>query len=137
MKLKIPNTASATPWGLFFLRVAASGMILTHGIPKFLNYSDKLHTFSDPLGISSPISLTMAIGAEVFCAIALLLGLRSRLAAVPLLFTMLVAVILVHGGDPFKKIELPIMYGIMYATLMICGGGALQLDQWLNKKRKG
>jgi putative oxidoreductase len=135
MELKIPNTISSTPWGLFFLRISAGCMILTHGIPKFLTYSEKLHTFSDPLGISSPVSLTMAIGAEVFCAIALLLGLRTRLAAVPLLFTMLVATLLIHGSDPFQKKEMAIMYGIVFATLVICGGGALQLDNWISKKR--
>jgi putative oxidoreductase len=133
-KFKIPSPQTATPWGLFFLRVAASCMILTHGIPKFLSYSEKLHTFSDPLGVSSPVSLTMAIGAEVFCAIALLLGLRPRFAAVPLLFTMLVAGILVHSSDPFQKKEMAFMYGIIFATLMICGGGALQLDTWLARK---
>jgi len=133
---KIPNTETSTPWGLFFLRIAVSCMMLTHGIPKFLSYSEKLHTFSDPLGVSSPVSLTLAIGAEVFCSIALLLGLRTRLAAVPLLFTMLVASILVLGGDPFQKRELPLMFALIYATLMICGGGALQLDYWINKKRK-
>ncbi len=136
MKLKIPSTTAATPWGLSFLRIAASSMILTHGIPKFLSYSEKLHSFADPLGVSSPISLTMAIGAEVFCAIALLLGLRTRLAAVPLLFTMLVAALLVHGSDPFQKKEMAIMYGIIFATLIICGGGALQLDHWINKKAR-
>jgi len=134
MKLKIPSTESATPWGLFFLRVAASGMMLSHGIPKFLSYSEKLHTFSDPLGVSSPVSLTLAIGAEVFCSIALLLGLRTRLAALPLLFTMLVAAILVLSGDPFQKRELPLMFAIIYATLMLCGGGALQLDRWIRRR---
>lgn len=135
MKLKIPSTEASTPWGLFFLRVTVSCMMLTHGIPKFLSYSEKVHTFSDPLRVSSPISLTLAVGAEVFCSIALLLGLRSRLAAVPLLFTMLVAALLVLGGDPFQKRELPLMFAVIYATLMICGGGALQLDSWIRKKK--
>jgi len=132
--IKIPDTQIATPWGLFFLRVAVSIMMLSHGIPKFLSYSEKFHTFQDPLGISSPISLTMAIGAEVFCSLALILGLRPRFAAIPLLFTMLVAAILVHGADPFQKQELPLVYASIFATLMICGGGALQLDTWLMRK---
>lgn len=137
IKFKIPSTAVATPWGLLLLRVAVSSLILTHGIPKFLSYSERLHSFADPLGVSSPVSLTLAIGAEVFCAIALLLGLRTRLAALPLLFTMLVAAILVHGNDPFQKQELPLMYASIFATLMLCGGGALQLDEWLYKKIRG
>lgn len=135
-KFHIPDTQTATPWGLFFLRVAGGMMMLSHGIPKFLSYSEKFHSFSDPLGVSSPVSLTLAIGAEVFCSIALILGLRPRFAAVPLLFTMLVAAILVHGGDPFQKQELPLVYASIFATLMICGGGALQLDAWLKKKAR-
>lgn len=135
MKLKIPSSATSTPWGLFFLRVSVSCMILTHGIPKFLTYSEKLHSFADPLGVSSPVSLTLAVGAEVFCAIALFLGLRSRLAAIPLLFTMLVATLIIHSSDPFQKKEMAILYAIIFATLMICGGGALQLDHWINKKQ--
>lgn len=134
--IKMPDTQIATPWGLFFLRIAGGVMMLSHGIPKFLNYSEQFHTFQDPLGISSPISLTMAIGAEVFCSIALILGLRPRFAAVPLLFTMLVAAILVHGNDPFQKQELPLLYASIFITLIVCGGGALQLDHWIHKKRK-
>jgi len=134
LSIKIPSTQAATPWGLFFLRIAVSLMMLSHGIPKFLNYSENLHSFKDPLGVTSPISLTLAIGAEVFCSIALILGLRARFAAVPLLFTMLVAAILVHGSDPFQQQELPLLYASIFITLIVCGGGALQLDSWLARK---
>ena len=38
----------------------------------------------------------MAIGAEIGCSLFLVIGLGTRLAAIPLAFTMIVALFIVH-----------------------------------------
>ncbi len=73
----------------------------------------------------------MAIGAEVGCSLLLIVGLASRLAAIPLAFTMLVALFVVHANDPWKVKELAATYLLVYVALMLAGPGRFSLDHSL------
>lgn len=117
--------------GLLLLRLGFGGLMLTHGIPKLMNYATLATQFPDPLGVGSQLSVIMAISAEVGCAGLLILGLFTRLATIPLIITMLVAALIVHGGDPFAKKEAAITYLIPYLTLLLTGPGRFACDHWL------
>ena len=117
--------------GLLILRLAFGGLMLTHGFPKLMAFSERADTFPDPLGVGHVLSMTLAVSAEFFCAIALVLGLGTRLVAIPLLITMLVAAFVVHGDDPFKKQELALLYAFPYLALILTGGGRFSLDALL------
>jgi len=123
---------------LLVTRISVGSMMLTHGIPKLMNFfSTGDVVFSDPLGVGTIPSLMMTIFAEVFCSIFLILGLGTRIAAVPLIITMLVAVLIVHASDPFGDKELALMYLTVYMFLIVAGSGKYSLDQWLlNRQRK-
>jgi putative oxidoreductase len=56
-----------------------------------------------------------------------LLGIGTRLAAIPPLVTMIVASGLVHASDPWPRKELPILYGVAFLTLALAGGGRFGL----------
>ncbi|MEZ4815584.1 MAG: DoxX family protein [Bdellovibrionota bacterium] len=122
--------------GLLFLRICSGGLMLSHGFPKLQNWYSLSGSFPDPLGIGSTLSLAGAVGAEFFCALLLVLGLATRLAAVPLLFTMLVAAFLVHGADPLQKKELALIYSGMYLALIFLGGGKYSLSNYFPKLKK-
>ncbi|HEX4925214.1 MAG TPA: DoxX family protein [Bdellovibrionales bacterium] len=114
---------------LLVLRIGFGGvMLLAHGLPKLMSYSERANTFADPIGLGSNVSLILAIGAEVFCALAVTFGLFTRLAAVPLAFTMFVAAIVVHAGDPWQKKELAVMYFIAFVAIIVAGPGRFSLD---------
>lgn len=60
------------------------------------------------LGLPFPTLMAfLAVGAEVFGAIALLLGLGTRWFAIPLMFTMLVAVFKVHWDNGWQAVADP------------------------------
>ncbi|WMJ74720.1 DoxX family protein [Cytophagaceae bacterium ABcell3] len=120
-------------WLLFF-RVTASAFMLTHGAPKFIKVLEGDFTFADPLGVGPAVSLILTVFAEFFCSIFILLGLGTRLAVIPLIITMLVAAFVVHAADPFAKQELPLLYVLIYATLLITGSGKLSIDYFIEKK---
>ena len=83
------------------------------------------------------MSLIMAIGAEVGCSILLILGLGTRLAVIPLAFTMLVALFVVHAEDPWKVKELAAIYLLVYASLLLTGPGQFSLDHcWWCKRNQ-
>ena len=108
-------------------------MLYAHGWPKLASFSEKSGGFPDPLGIGSPASLTLAVFAEVLCALALMLGLFTRAAAIPLLITMLVAAFIVHGDDPFQKKEFALLYAIPFLALILTGAGTYSVDSKLKK----
>lgn len=115
--------------GLFVLRVSVGGMMVgSHGLPKLLAFADKSQTFSDPLGVGAATSLSLAIFAELFCAVLVTLGLFTRIAAVPLLFTMLTAAFVVHADDPFSKKEFALLFAFPFFALVLTGPGPWSLD---------
>ncbi len=125
------NHNTSLSLGLLVLRLGFGGLMLTHGIPKLMNYSTLASQFPDPIGMGSQISLLLAIGAEVGCSLLLILGLFTRLATLPLIITMLVAALIVHGADPFAKKEAALTFLISYVTLLMTGPGRYALDVWI------
>lgn len=93
--------------------------------------------FADPFGLGPTFSLALATFAEVVCSVLVLIGLGTRLAAIPLILTMLVALIYVHGGDPFPKLELPFHFLMIYLVLLFAGSGKYSVDYLLQRKRTG
>lgn len=118
-----------TALGLLILRVGfAATLAIRHGLPKLLDFSSKLHTFPDPIGLGSPISLTLTVGAELLCPVLIIIGIFTRFAALPVVFAMAVAFFVVHGADPFAKKELAFMYLIGFSTIMAAGAGRFSAD---------
>lgn len=121
--------------GLLILRLASGGMMLFgHGWGKLTGFSDLSTRFPNPLGFGSAPSLALTVFAEVFCAAALMLGLFTRAVALPILFTMLVAAIIVHGDDGFKGMEKALLFAAPYLVLMLTGAGAFSIDSKLARR---
>lgn len=121
--------------GLLCLRVCLGGfMLVAHGWKKLAKFSVLSSKFPDPIGLGSSVALSLAVFAEVGCALLLILGLWTRAAAVPLLVTMLVAAFVIHGGDPWKKKEFALLYAVPFLTLVFTGGGRYSLEAMLGKK---
>jgi len=127
----------ATDYALLFFRVALAIMMLVHGVPKLMTFfGDAEIQFADPIGLGMTASLALAVFAEVICSILLLVGLATRLASIPLLITMLVAVLIVHVPDGWARQELPTLYAICYVVLILTGPGKYSLDHMFLKKKK-
>lgn len=120
--------------GLLLLRVSLGGlMIANHGWVKIINYETLKTQFFNFLGLGSEISLILAIVAEILCSILLIFGLYTRIALIPLLVTMLVAVG-VHGWQIFGEAELSFIYFIGFVFLLIVGPGDKSIDARMNKR---
>ncbi len=127
-----------TSAGLLLLRVGIGCLLLVHGIAKVQGFSEMSAAFPDPIGLGSKLSLIMAIGAEVGCSLLLIVGVASRLAAIPLAITMLVALFIVHSEDPWKVKELAAVYLLVFVTLLLTGPGCFSLDHlWRTKSSNG
>ncbi|WP_153558336.1 DoxX family protein [Roseimaritima sediminicola] len=123
--------------GLLVLRVLFGLLMLVHGWQKLSGFGELAEVFPDPIGIGSRLSLILAIGAEFGCSLLLIIGLATRLATIPLAFTMLVAGLVVHSDDPWQKKELAFCYLTVYIVLLLTGPGKFSLDHLLaNRKSK-
>ncbi len=120
--------------GLLLLRIGASALMLTHGLPKLTKMLAGNFAFGDPLGLGSGASLVLAVLAEVGCSLLILVGAGTRLAALPLVVTMLVAALIVHADDAFGKKELPLLYLLIYTVLLLAGSGKYSVDALLNRR---
>lgn len=120
---------------LFLLRLIVGFFMLSHGVGKFSKlFGDAPIQFADPIGMGTTASLALTVFAEVFCSIFLILGLATRVTAIPLLITMVVIVFIVHVNDGFGKQELPLLYSVVYLTLAIAGSGKFSIDNWIFKR---
>ena len=120
---------------LVVLRIAAGGFMLSHGVGKFEKlFSGEPIMFPDPLGVGATVSLALVVFSDVFCSIFLIIGIGTRLAAIPLIITMLVAAFIAHAGDGFGKQELPLLYTVIYIVLAISGSGKYSVDNLIYKR---
>jgi len=114
---------------LLLLRVGFSGMMLTHGIPKLAKLGDSPIAFPDPIGVGSTASLILTLLGEVVAPILILIGFKTKLAAIPAAITMLVAAFVVHLSDPMATKEKALLYLIGFVVIFLAGPGKFSIDK--------
>lgn len=110
---------------LLILRSVLGLLMLFHGIAKLNHGVDGIGNMLAEKGIPSFVAYGVIIG-EVVAPILMIIGYRTKLAAMVFSFTMLVAVLLAHSGDIFKLTEHG-SWGIELQGLYFFGGVVLIL----------
>ena len=85
-------------------------------------------------GFPIPAFFAWAAGLSEFLGgIFLALGFLTRISSFFIAFTMLVALIGVHGADPFNKQELAFMYFFVAIAFLLKGASDWSVDNYLRK----
>jgi len=126
-------SAGAFNAAMLFLRLAFGILMMNHGYQKLLHFADKQHSFMNFLGMGSTLSLLLVIFAEFFCALFIILGLFTRLAAIPLIITTCVMIFKVHNGDVFGDGETAALYLTGFLVLLLVGPGRVSVDSMIGK----
>jgi putative oxidoreductase len=140
-----PQTAPA------ILRLVLGVVFFTHGAQKTLGwwggygFSGTLHGF-EHTGIPAVFAF-LAIAAEFFGGLGLILGLFGRVAAFGIACNMVVAIVKVHaanglfmnwtGRQKGEGFEFHLLVLAMTAAIMIAGSGAWSVDRALTKSAAG
>ncbi len=118
---------------MLILRVGFGGLIAYHGWDKASGYAKLSTQFPDPLGIGVVNSLNGAIAAELVCGVLVLLGVFTRLATVPVIFTMAIAAFVIHAPHPLMVVggdakEPALLYLIAFLGIFLAGPGRCSVD---------
>jgi putative oxidoreductase len=123
--------------GILILRVFPGiGLLVFHGWGKLTRIPGIFETFPNPIGLGPALSAGLVIFAEVFCTLAVILGLYTRWAAVPIVIFFLVAALIQHAPDPWAKKEFALVYAVPFVALIFTGGGRYALDTMLRRGKR-
>jgi uncharacterized membrane protein YphA (DoxX/SURF4 family) len=94
MTLRENIIATSAPAPSILIRLAVGGVFLSEGIQKFLFPGENGAGRFAKIGIPAPEIMAPFVGVvEIVCGALILMGLLTRLAAVPLIIDMLVAIL--------------------------------------------
>ena len=119
---------------IFLIRLGFGGFLfLNHGLLKLNRFSELKNSFSDPFHVGHTTSLVLALFAEVFCSLLLVLGLLTRLASFVLVILFLTIIFIIQKHKPLENSELEILYLMASFTTLFCGPGKWSLDRLIGK----
>lgn len=119
--------------GQFLLRVGVSALMMTHGWPKLqkLMAGGEIEFF-DFMWLGPTISLFLAVVGEFFAPLLIIIGYKTRWAALVSAFTMGVAAFYVHSGDPLGDKEAALMYFISFLAIALIDQSKWSIDRKTN-----
>jgi putative oxidoreductase len=158
MKIYKKIIATQAPAAVVLIRLLVGTIFLSEGIQKFLYTAEVGAGRFAKIGIPSPEMMAPFVGVvEAVCGLLLLLGLMTRLATIPLIITMLVAILstkipilLGHGFWGFSLRSVPYygFWGMAHEMrtdwslligsifLLIVGAGTWSADAYLHSHAK-
>jgi putative oxidoreductase len=109
-------------------------LLINHGInQKLRHFAEKQSHFPDPFHIGTTPSLMLVLFAEVFCTVFIILGLFTRLMAIPVVITMLVAVFMINKGYQGGDNEVAVLYLAGFFGVLLTGPGKYSVDGAMGK----
>lgn len=137
----IRNT-TAPAWTIL-IRLSVGAVFLSEGIQKFINPADVGAGRFEKIGFPNPAFVAQFVGSfEIVCGVLVLLGLFTRLAVIPIIIIMLMAIsttkipILPDKGFWSMAHEARTDYAMLLGSLflLIVGAGRWSLDARASKR---
>jgi putative oxidoreductase len=133
-----------TDTGLFLIRAILAVVFIYHGSQKLFGWFggygiEGTAGWMASVGIAFPTLSAILAGATEFVGgIALLVGTGTRLAAIPMAFTMLVAVATTHRGFNAQTggMEYPLTLCVILLALVLLGPGSFTVGNLAAKAKR-
>ena len=126
-------SAGAFNTAMLLLRIVFGVLMMSHGYDKLTGFTETAKNMPSFLGMGSTITAALVVFAEFFCALFIVLGLFTRLAAIPLVIAMGYAVFKAHNSEIFGDGEMATLFLGAYVTLLIIGPGKISVDGMIGK----
>ena len=121
---------------LLMFRVIISIALMTHGYGKLLRLIDGNIWGRTHFIFNEEISMALVVFGEFFAPLFVVIGLGTRIFAIPIIYTFCVIVFDVHWEDSFGKMEKGLMFLVSYVLIFLVGPGKISVDNLINKKLK-
>lgn len=105
----------------------------SHGLDKLQHFTETAAHFPAPFGMSGEVAVSLSIFGELICGLAFTFGFLTRLALLPMIFTMIVAFTTVHGGSVSGG-ELAFLYLVIFVLSWFAGTGKFSVDGFISSK---
>ena len=146
------NEALSRRWAVLPLRLIVGYGFVAHGAAKWsrgpANFGKLLHLIGVPLPTATAWAVTLL---EVFGGIALVAGAFVAIASLPLIVSMVVAMLSLHLRYGFSTVntigltstgpvfgppgyEINLLYIAALLALILAGPGVLSVDEWLARR---
>lgn len=128
--------------GLLVIRLALAMVMMYHGSQKLFGLfggnglTATLSGFESGLGIPPWLGI-LAVISEFFGGLGIAVGLLTRVAAFGVIVTMGVAAWThLSKGDPWNKVEFPLMLALVAVGILLTGAGSYGLDGKFGRTKK-
>ena len=131
--LSTKYSAGAFNTAVLMLRLISGFLMMNHGYGKLVHFTETAQHMPNLFHIGQNVTTALVIFAEFFCSLFIILGLFTRFACVPLIITMAYALFITHNADFFGKGEVPTLYLVVFAVLLLVGPGRASVDSLIGK----
>jgi len=114
---------------VLLFRILISGeLIIVHGLKKIGVGIAQAEVVPNPLGLPEMLNQVFATGANIVCPLLIILGLFTRLAAIPIVAVTLTGYFVVHGNDSLLERDIPFMFSVAFLFIIAVGPGRYSID---------
>ncbi|MBI5505030.1 MAG: DoxX family membrane protein [Deltaproteobacteria bacterium] len=116
-------------FGLLLLRLGGGALLLYGRAWENLAMLRNGHiVFPDPFGLGAETSWALAVFAEFFCSIFVMLGILTKLTAMPPLLAMLLLEAVLPPGTPWSQRGIFFLHALPFLVLTFTGAGDYSFD---------
>lgn len=121
------------------IRLMAGGSLAFHGYQILFGNIEGAGRFFESVGFDNGLMWAWVVGIlEFVCGILLAVGLLTRLAAVPILVFLIVAIVTYHWDLGYnweaRGIEYPLFWALVVFHFLVRGGGPWSLDALIGRE---
>jgi len=116
---------------LIFRILLSIELFRVHGLKKFrLENGEKEHV-PNPLHLPDKLNGMMATLSDTVAPFLIILGIGTRLAALPVIGVTAIGYFVVHRKDSPEVRDVPYMYTLCYLLILALGAGTYSVDNYL------
>ena len=121
------------------VRLVAGGALAFHGSEIVFGNIEGAGRFFESVGFDDGVFWAWVVGGlELGCGLLLAIGLLTRLAAVPIIVFLGVAIAIYHAQNGFnweaRGIEYPLFWAVVVFHFLVHGGGRWSLDALIGRE---
>lgn len=124
-------------YGAFLLRMLVSARLI-YGVQDNIRSWEHMIEFQKFLaarGVEFPLAAAViSVYVQFICGVLILIGLFTRIAAIPLIINFIAALYIAHMNDTFLGMFQALTMLVAACFFLLDGPGKLSIDKWLDRR---